>query len=212
MKALLLISAPGAGKGVVSKYLKDKYKYMHVSMGNLLREKAKTDKTIDGILKKGEFVDNKIVYELLEDIIKNNPNENFVFEGFPRMLEQNEVFEKILNKYDIIIDRVIYVDIKKEIAIKRITGRLTCSNCNETYNKYFDNINDNKCKACGGDLIKRNDDKLSTYNIRYDAFIDKTMPLVNYYKEKNLLYTVFNNESVENTYNQIDELMDKEMK
>lgn len=212
MKALLLISAPGAGKGVVSKYLKDKYKYMHVSMGNLLREKAKTDKTIDSILKKGEFVDNKIVYELLEDIIKNNPNENFVFEGFPRMLEQNEVFEKILNKYDIIIDRVIYVDIKKEIAIKRITGRLTCSNCNETYNKYFDNINDNKCKICGGDLIKRNDDKLSTYNIRYDAFIDKTMPLVNYYKEKNLLYTVFNNESVENTYNQIDELMDKEMK
>ncbi len=212
MKALLLISAPGAGKGVVSKYLKDKYKYMHVSMGNLLREKAKTDKTIDDILKKGEFVDNKIVYELLEDIIKNNPNENFVFEGFPRMLEQNEVFEKILNKYDIIIDRVIYVDIKKEIAIKRITGRLTCSNCNETYNKYFDNINDNKCKICGGDLIKRNDDKLSTYNIRYDAFIDKTMPLVNYYKEKNLLYTVFNNESVENTYNQIDELMDKEMK
>lgn len=185
---------------------------MHVSMGNLLREKAKTDKTIDSILKKGEFVDNKIVYELLEDIIKNNPNENFVFEGFPRMLEQNEVFEKILNKYDIIIDRVIYVDIKKEIAIKRITGRLTCSNCNETYNKYFDNINDNKCKICGGDLIKRNDDKLSTYNIRYDAFIDKTMPLVNYYKEKNLLYTVFNNESVENTYNQIDELMDKEMK
>ena len=212
MSSLLLISAPGAGKGVVSKYLKDKYNYIHVYMGNLLREKAKDDKSIDEVLKQGGFVDNNIVYNLLEEIIKNNKDANFVFEGFPRVIEQNVVFEKILSKYNIILDKVIYVDIEKEIAIKRITGRLMCSNCNDIYNKYFDNINDNKCKSCGNSLVKRNDDKVSTYNARYKTFIDKTIPLVNYYKEKNMLYTVFNNETIENTYNQIDRLMDKEMK
>lgn len=212
MGSLLLISAPGAGKGVVSKYLKEKYNYYHVSMGNLLRELAKKDESINQILKQGGFVDNTIVYNLLGEIIKNNKNTNFVFEGFPRDLEQNEKFEKILSKYDIILDRVIYVDIKKEIAEKRITGRLMCSNCNEIYNKYFDNISDNKCKSCGSDLIKRNDDKLSTYEARYSTFIDKTLPLVDYYKNRNMLYTIFNNETIENTYNQIDRLMDEEMK
>lgn len=212
MNNILLISAPGAGKGVVSKYLKDKYNYMHISMGNLLRELAKENESINQILKEGGFVDNNIVYNLLEEILKNNKNTKFVFEGFPRTLEQNENFEKILSKYDIILDGVIYVDIKKEIAEKRITGRLMCSSCSEIYNKYFDNINDNKCKSCGNNLVKRNDDKISTYKARYKTFVDKTLPLVDYYKEKNMLYKVYNNETIENTYNQIDVLMDKEMK
>lgn len=212
MGSLLLISAPGAGKGIVSKYLKEKYNYEHVSMGNLLREKAKNDESINEILKKGGFVDNNIVYKLLEDIIKSNKNTNFVFEGFPRDLEQNKNFEEILNKYGIILDGVIYVDIKKEIAEKRITGRLMCPNCNEIYNKYFDKINDNKCKSCNSTLVKRNDDKLSTYETRYKTFVIKTLPLVDYYKKKNMLYTVSNNELIENTYNQIDILMDREMK
>lgn len=212
MNSLLLISAPGAGKGVVSKYLKEKYNYMHISMGNLLRELAKDDESINQILKEGGFVDNTIVYNLLEEILKNNKNTSFVFEGFPRTLEQNENFEKILSKYDIILDGVIYVDIKKEIAEKRITGRLMCSSCNEIYNKYFDNISDNKCKSCGNNLIKRNDDKISTYESRYNIFINETLPLVDYYKNKNMLYTVYNNETIENTYNQVDRLMDGEMK
>lgn len=120
MGSLLLISAPGAGKGVVSKYLKEKYNYMHISMGNLLRELAKSDSTINQILKEGGFVDNTIVYNLLEDVIRNNKNTNFVFEGFPRTLTQNKNFEKILSKYDIILDRVIYVDIKKKLQKKEL--------------------------------------------------------------------------------------------
>ena len=113
MGNILLISAPGAGKGVVSKYLKEKYNYKHVSMGNLLREEAKTNKTINETLKAGAFVDNNIVYGLLEKILKEDNKSNYVFEGFPRDLNQNSEFEKILKKYDIILDRVIYVYIEK---------------------------------------------------------------------------------------------------
>ena len=210
MSNLLLISAPGAGKGVISKYLVDKYNYLHVSMGNLLREKAKTDKSIDEIIKQGAFVDDNIVNNLLEEFIEKNKDAKFVFEGFPRNIKQQETFEEMLNKYDIALDKAIYINIEKEIAVKRITGRLMCSNCNDVYNKYFDDIEGNKCKSCGGELVKRNDDDVSTYEARYDTFIEKTMPLVNYYEEKDILYTIYNNDNIENVYNQIDRLVDEE--
>lgn len=209
MGSLLLISAPGAGKGVVSKYLSEKYNYKHMSIGNLLRDEAKNDKSINEILKKGEFVDSNIVNSLLENFVKNNINENIVFEGFPRLIEQIKDFDNILNKYNINIDKVILVDIDKQIAEKRITGRLMCPNCNEIYNKYFDKIIDNKCKKCNSDLSKRNDDKISTYEIRYKTFIEKTYPVVDYYKNKGILFTISNNGSISDTYSQIDNLMDK---
>lgn len=209
MSSILLISAPGAGKGVVSKYLKSKYSYKHISMGNLLREEAKNNKFINEKLKNGEFVDNRIVYKLLEEILIIDNKSNYVFEGFPRDLNQNSEFEKILKKYNVSIDKVIYVYIDKEIAERRITGRLMCSKCNEIYNKYFDNINDNKCKICGSSLIKRNDDKIETYENRYKTFVEKTLPLVDYYNDKKMLYTIFNNETIDKTYNQIDILMEK---
>lgn len=209
MGSLLLISAPGAGKGVVSKYLSEKYNYKHMSIGNLLRDKAKEDKQIDKILKNGSFVDNNIVSNLLDEFVKNNQNSDFVFEGFPRLIEQIDCFDEILNKYNINIDKVILVDIDKEIAEKRITGRLICPSCNEIYNKYFDNIEDNKCKKCNSVLSKRNDDKISTYEIRYKIFVDKTYPVIDYYKKKGILFTISNNGSIQETYNQIDNLMDK---
>lgn len=209
MGSLMLISAPGAGKGVVSKYLSEKYNYKHMSIGNLLRDKAKEDKKIDKILRKGLFVDKNIVNNLLENFIIENKNSNFVFEGFPRLLEQIDDFEKILEKYNINIDKVILVDIDKEVAEKRITGRLMCPNCNEIYNKYFDKIEDNKCKKCNSNLLRRNDDKIDTYEIRYKIFVDKTYPVINYYKEKGILFTISNNGSISDTYKQIDNIMGK---
>ncbi len=209
MHSLLLISAPGAGKGMISKYLKQKYNFVLISIGNLLREKSSKDKAISEILKNGGFVDNDIVYDLFEDIIKKNQNSNFIFDGFPRKLDQIDNFEKIMNKYGIILDMVIYIDTNEEIVKERIKGRLLCPNCNEVYNKYLDKIENNKCKSCNVDLVKRDDDKMSTYKLRYKAFIDETLPLIDYYKKKNILYKVSNNESIEKTYNQVDMLMKK---
>lgn len=209
MHSLLLISAPGAGKGMISKYLKQKYNFVSISMGNLLREKLKEDRTVSEIIKSGGFVDNDIVYDLFEDIIKENQNSNLIFDGFPRRLDQIDNFEKIMDKYGIILDMVIYIDTNEEIVKKRITGRLLCSDCNEVYNKYLDKIENNKCKFCNGDLIKRDDDKMATYELRYKAFAKETLPLIDYYKKKNILYKVSNNESIEKTYNQVDMLVKK---
>lgn len=210
MSNVLLISAPAAGKGVTAKYLKDKYNLVHMSIGNLLREESEKNPTLKEILKNGEFADNNIVYDLFSKFIDKNKGSNFVFEGFPRLIEQIKPFEQILNAKNMNIDKIIFISIDKEIAKKRVSGRLMCKNCNEIYNKYFDNIDDMKCTKCNSDLVIRDDDKLSTYENRYKLFIENTIPVIEYFKKnyEDRFYEVSNNGSIDETYNQIDRIMD----
>ena len=122
-------------------------------------------------------------------------------------MEQIKPFEDILKNHNIILDKVIFIDIDKDIALKRVTGRLICNNCNEVYNKYNDNIEDNKCKVCGNILSTRNDDKVETYENRYKLFKEKTMPVVEYYKEMSNFYQISNNGTFDEMKSQIDNIM-----
>lgn len=207
MSNILLLSAPGAGKGVTSKYLKDKYNLVHMSIGNLIREESEKNPELKEIVSKGEFINNEIVYRLFSEFIKNNINSNFVFEGFPRLMEQVKPFEDILKENNIILDKVIFIDIDKEVALKRITGRLICTKCGSVYNKYTDIIEDNKCKVCKSNLSVRNDDKESTYENRYKLFIEKTMPVIEYFKNNYNFYQVSNNKSIDEMKENIDNIM-----
>lgn len=211
MDGILLISAPGAGKGVTSKYISDKYNYVHMSIGNLLRDEAKLNIDVENIISKGGFVSHELVYNLIDEFIVQNQNKNIIFEGFPRMMEQLDLFNKLLTKHNINLSKVIFIDVDKKVAIKRIQGRLICSNCNSIYNKYFDKLDSDKCSKCNSTLVSRSDDKVSTYENRYNAFEEKTIPLVNYYKEKGILYTISNNGDINETYNQLDRLMGRKM-
>lgn len=204
---VLLISAPGAGKGVTSKYLRDKYNLVHMSIGNLIREESAKNELLKQTISKGEFINNDIVYKLFSDFLEENKGSSFVFEGFPRLMEQIKPFEDILKNHNIILDKVIFIDIDKDIALKRVTGRLICNNCNEVYNKYNDNIEDNKCKVCGNILSTRNDDKVETYENRYKLFKEKTMPVVEYYKEMSNFYQISNNGTFDEMKSQIDNIM-----
>lgn len=209
MSNILLISAPGAGKGVASKYLIEKYNLVHMSIGNLIREEAMTNTLISETIKHGNFIDNEIVNNLFSKFLEDNKNSSFVFEGFPRLMEQIEPFENILKSNGIILDKIIYIDIDKEIALKRITGRLNCTNCDSVYNKYTDNIIDNKCKVCGNLLTTRTDDKLETYKDRYELFIKRTIPVIEYFKNKKGFYQISNNGTLEELKSKIDEIMGK---
>ena len=204
---VLLISAPGAGKGVTSKYLRDKYNLVHMSIGNLIREESTKNELLKQTISKGEFINNDIVYKLFSDFLEENNGSSFVFEGFPRLMEQIKPFEDILKNHNIILDKVIFIDIDKDIALKRVTGRLMCKNCNEIYNKYVDNLENNKCKVCGGSLYTRDDDKIETYENRYKLFKEKTMPVVEYLSDKYDIYTVSNNGTFDEMKSQIDNIM-----
>lgn len=207
MSNILLISAPGAGKGVTSKYLKEKYNMVHMSIGNLLREESEKNTSLKEKLANGEFIDNNIVYSLFSKFLEDNKGSSFIFEGFPRLMEQVKPFLDILSEHDIILDKIIFIDIDKDIALRRITGRLMCKNCNEIYNKYVDNLENNKCKVCGGSLYTRDDDKVETYENRYKLFKEKTMPVVEYLSDKYDIYTVSNNGTFDEIKSQIDNIM-----
>ena len=207
MSNILLISAPGAGKGVTSKYLKEKYNMVHMSIGNLLREESKKNTSLKEKLANGEFIENNIVYSLFSKFLEDNKGSSFIFEGFPRLMEQVKPFLDILSEHDIILDKIIFIDIDKDIALKRVTGRLMCKNCNEIYNKYVDNLENNKCKVCGGSLYTRDDDKVETYENRYKLFKEKTMPIVEYLSDKYDIYTVSNNGTFDEMKSQIDNIM-----
>lgn len=207
MSNILLISAPGAGKGVTSKYLKEKYNMVHMSIGNLLREESEKNTSLKEKLANGEFIENNIVYSLFSKFLEDNKGSSFIFEGFPRLMEQVKPFLDILSEHDIILDKIIFIDIDKDIALKRVTGRLMCKNCNEIYNKYIDNLENNKCKVCGGSLYTRDDDKVETYENRYKLFKEKTMPIVEYLSDKYDIYTVSNNGTFDEMKSQIDNIM-----
>ncbi len=207
MSNILLISAPGAGKGVTSKYLKEKYNMVHMSIGNLLREESEKNTSLKEKLANGEFIENNIVYSLFSKFLEDNKGSSFIFEGFPRLMEQVKPFLDILSEHDIILDKIIFIDIDKDIALKRVTGRLMCKNCNEIYNKYVDNLENNKCKVCGGSLYTRDDDKIETYENRYKLFKEKTMPVVEYLSDKYDIYTVSNNGTFGEMKSQIDNIM-----
>ena len=207
MSNILLISAPGAGKGVTSEYLKEKYNMVHMSIGNLLREESEKNTSLKEKLANGEFIENNIVYSLFSKFLEDNKGSSFIFEGFPRLMEQVKPFLDILSEHDIILDKIIFIDIDKDIALKRVTGRLMCKNCNEIYNKYVDNLENNKCKVCGGSLYTRDDDKVETYENRYKLFKEKTMPVVEYYKEMSNFYQISNNGTFDEMKSQIDNIM-----
>ncbi len=207
MSNILLISAPGAGKGVTSEYLKEKYNMVHMSIGNLLREESEKNISLKEKLANGEFIENNIVYSLFSKFLEDNKGSSFIFEGFPRLMEQVKPFLDILSEHDIILDKIIFIDIDKDIALKRVTGRLMCKNCNEIYNKYVDNLENNKCKVCGGSLYTRDDDKIETYENRYKLFKEKTMPVVEYLSDKYDIYTVSNNGTFDEMKSQIDNIM-----
>lgn len=207
MSNILLISAPGAGKGVTSEYLKEKYNMVHMSIGNLLREESEKNTSLKEKLANGEFIENNIVYSLFSKFLEDNRGSSFIFEGFPRLMEQVKPFLDILSEHDIILDKIIFIDIDKDIALKRVTGRLMCKNCNEIYNKYVDNLENNKCKVCGGSLYTRDDDKIETYENRYKLFKEKTMPIVEYLSDKYDIYTVSNNGTFDEMKSQIDNIM-----
>lgn len=203
MKCIVLISAPAGGKGTISKYIKDKYNYDHISMGDLLREKAVNDNGINELLKSGSLLDDDFALNIIEEKLSKQKS-NFIIDGMPRNINQAIIFDKILKEYDIELYKVFYIKVKKEIAINRISNRLICKNCKSVFNSLKDKIKDNKCPNCNFELEHRNDDKEKTFEKRYKIFEKEVSELINHYKK---IEIIENNDDISETYKKIDILM-----
>ena len=207
MKCIILIAAPAAGKGTIAKYIEDKYGYKHISTGDLLRSEASKDtelgKEIKSLIDEGKFVSDEVMMKVFEETFKNM-KDNVILDGMPRTLNQGKLFEELANNNDdVTIDKVIYIDIDKNIAIDRIINRASCENCGSVFNKNL--LDTDKCTKCGGNLVSRNDDNLDTYLKRYDTFIKETKPLVDFYKDK--VITIENNSTLEDMFMKVDQIL-----
>lgn len=207
MKCIILIAAPAAGKGTISKYIEDKYNYKHISTGDLLRDevrkRTKIGMEIKPLIQKGSLVGDDIIEEVFGKEFKKTKS-NIILDGIPRTLPQAKMLDELDNLYDNVeISKVIYIDIDKNIAVDRIENRLICENCGSVYNKKI--IKDEICTKCGGNLSSRNDDSKETFLDRYDTFLKQTKPLLNYYKDK--VVTIYNNSTLEDVFKDVDEIL-----
>jgi adenylate kinase len=211
---LVLLGAPGAGKGTQAKMLIEKYKIPQISTGDILR-KAVADSTPLGkeakvIMDKGELVPDKIVLGLVEERVKQDDcKKGFILDGFPRNTVQAEALDKMLKAMGLPIDSALSVDVPKDDLMKRLTGRRTCKNCQQMYNVYYSPPKkDVVCDKCGGELFQRGDDKEDTIKKRLDVYDAQTAPLIDYYNKKGILKSVMGVGNIDEIFNKVCALLE----
>jgi len=212
---LILLGAPGAGKGTQAKKIVEKYGIPHIATGDILREAVakgtELGKKAKEYMDRGELVPDEIVIGIVKERLQQPDCEKgFLLDGFPRTLKQAEALDNMLKELGRKIDAVIYIDVPEEEVVKRIVNRRTCRKCGAVYHLiYAPPREPNKCDKCGGELYQRDDDKEETVRQRFKVYMENTAPLIDYYEKKGLLYKVDGTKSIEEVFQQIEEILKK---
>ncbi len=205
---LIMLGAPGSGKGTQAKFIVKDHDIPQISTGDLLRVAIKKGTELGLEAKKfmntGDLVPDDIVLELLrERFYQNDCMKGFILDGYPRNLTQARDLEKITS-----IDMVINIDVSYDLLIARITGRRTCKQCGSIYHvKYSPPKEYGVCDKCSGPLFHREDDTEETVKKRIYTYEKKTKPLIEYYQEKKILETVVSDGSIEEMRQKVTNLL-----
>ena len=212
---IILLAPPAAGKGTQSARIVDKYHLKHISTGDLLRASLNSNDAISNqireIMSSGKLVSDEIILELIKKEFISSNTYGVVLDGFPRNLTQAIKFEELLKELNQSIDKVLYLSISRDEALKRIVGRRTCNSCGRIYNTMIDlekPINEETCDDCGVPLTRREDDNEDTFASRYQTYLDETEPLIHFYQEKGLLKSIDASFKTEEVFNKIEEELD----
>ena len=210
---IIMLGAPGAGKGTQAKKIADKYQIPHISTGDIFRanikngtELGKKAKTYmdQGLLVPDELVVDLVVDRLAQDDCKNG----CVLDGFPRTIPQAESLDAALAAKGESIDYAIDVDVPDENIINRMSGRRACVACGATYHiVYIPTKVEGVCDRCGEKLILRDDDKPETVKKRLDVYHEQTQPLIDYYTKKNVLRSVDGTKDMEEVFRSITDIL-----
>lgn len=213
MKNIIFIAPPAAGKGTQSELLVSEFGYNHISTGDLLRLKqndgSELGNYIEYLLSQGKLVDDDIVTSLLKEKLSNIDGP-FILDGYPRNILQADILDNVLKSLNLNIDAVIYLNVDSETAMKRALGRVSCPKCNKIYNKYISEKMPkvaNVCDDCGVQLICRSDDNEISFKKRFDAYINQTQPLLDYYKSKDLLVIVDRVDTPNDTFEEVKKVI-----
>lgn len=193
---IVMLGAPGAGKGTQAKMIAEQYKIPHVSTGDIFRMNIKNGtalgKEAKTYMDKGELVPDELTVRILLDRVAQDDCKNgYVLDGFPRTIPQAEVLDAELTKLGDAIDFAINVDVPDENIIRRMSGRRACVSCGATYHiVHIPPKKEGICDKCGAELILRDDDKEETVKNRLNIYHAQTQPLIDFYTKKNVLKTV----------------------
>ena len=193
---IIMLGAPGAGKGTQAKQIAAKYEIPHISTGDIFRANIKEGTALGmeakSYMDKGQLVPDELTVKILLDrVSKDDCKNGYVLDGFPRTIPQADVLDKAVSELNDKIDYAINVDVKDDNIIRRMSGRRACLNCGATY--HIVNVPPKKegiCDTCGSELVIRDDDKEETVKARLLAYHEQTQPLIDYYDNKGILKEV----------------------
>jgi adenylate kinase len=206
---LVLLGAPGAGKGTQAKNLIEKYGIPQVSTGDILRQSVADGtplgKEAKSYMDKGELVPDSVVLGLVEERLQaDDARKGYILDGFPRNTAQAEALDGMLEKLSMPITAAVSVDVPFEDLMKRLTGRRTCKSCGQMYNVYFSPpAKEGVCDKCGGELYQRDDDQEETIKKRLDVYQSQTAPLIDYYGKKGLLKSIEGTGSIDEIFGKL---------
>ena len=206
---IIMLGAPGAGKGTQAKMIAEKYSIPHVSTGDIFRANIKEQTELGMEAKKymdqGLLVPDELTVKILLDrVAKDDCKNGYVLDGFPRTIPQAEVLDKAVTELGEKIDFAINVDVKDENIIRRMSGRRACLKCGATY--HIEHIPPKKegiCDKCGSELVLRDDDKPETVEKRLKVYHEQTQPLIDYYNKKGILKEVDGSQDMKDVFNAI---------
>lgn len=210
---IIMLGAPGAGKGTQAIKIAEKYGLPHISTGDIFRYNIKNNtelgKKAKEYMDNGQLVpDDLTVTILLDRLARDDCSKGYILDGYPRTIPQAEVLENALNKLSDKIDYALNIVVPDENIIERMSGRRTCPNCGETYHIIYNNTEiDGVCDKCKGDLIQRPDDMPETVKKRLEVYHAQTKPLEDFYKSRNIYKEVDGTKAMSEVFNEVCKIL-----
>jgi adenylate kinase len=206
---IVLLGAPGVGKGTQAKLISESFNIPHISTGDIFRSNISQGTPLgikaNEFMKKGMLVPDELTISIVKDRLNNEDCKNgFLLDGFPRNLFQAKELDSILAESNQYLDKVVLIDVAKDLIIERMAGRRFCTKCGSSYHVKFNpsKLGD-KCESCGENLIQRQDDKEDIVLDRLNVYNKSTKPLVDYYSSKGLLYKVQGSKEINEVFESI---------
>ena len=208
---LIILGAPGSGKGTTATVLREKYSLAHISTGDIFRANIKNGTPLGveakSYIDKGALVPDSVTIRMVEDRLSQDDTKNgYILDGFPRTLAQAEALDEILAKNGSSIDAVLSIVVDDEIIKDRVSSRRVCEKCGASYNVRFKPTKvEGVCDECGGKVVQRADDTAETVAARLETYYKNTKPLIDFYEARGLIVEGNNDKSSEDCLKQIEE-------
>ena len=208
---LIILGAPGSGKGTTATVLREKYSLAHISTGDIFRANIKNGTPLGveakSYIDKGALVPDLVTIRMVEDRLAQDDTKNgYILDGFPRTLAQAQALDEILAKSGSSIDAVLSIVVDDEIIKDRVSSRRVCEKCGASYNVRFKPTKvEGVCDECGGKVVQRADDTAETVAARLETYYKNTKPLIDFYQGRGLIVEGNNDKSSEDCLKQIEE-------